>query len=219
MIEVSVSDEFRQQYQSVQLGCIQCKLTVDENQNDLWQQIVDESQKVKMNKKIDQISTIPAIQTSRKAYRTLGKDPARYRLSAEALLRRIVKGAQLYRVNNVVDLVNLASFTSGFSIGGYDADKINGNVNLGIGKANEEYTAIGRGELNIENLPVLRDSIGAFGSPTSDSSRTKVTCSTKHFLMVYFDFGVKNQLPDALQYATNLLQKYTGACHLHSYIV
>lgn len=82
---------------------------------------------------------IPAIAASRKVYRTFGKDPARYRLSAEALIRRILKGNELYQVNNVVDIVNLVSLKSGFSIGGYDAEKINGDVKLSVGKLNDVY--------------------------------------------------------------------------------
>ena len=73
-------------------------------------------------------------------------------------------------------------------MGGYDLDKIQGDIQLGIGKQNEPYEAIARGTLNVANLPVLRDELGAFGSPTSDSVRTMVTQNTCNFLMVLFCF-------------------------------
>ena len=68
--------------------------------------------------------------------------------------------------------------------------------------------AIGRGELNIENLPVLRDESGAFGTPTSDSVRTSVTLNTKRFLMVFFGFGANEKLNEAVHLAKTLLGEF-----------
>jgi DNA/RNA-binding domain of Phe-tRNA-synthetase-like protein len=112
------------------------------------------------------------------------------------LLRRVFKGKGLYQVNNVVDLLNLTSVKSGFSIGGYDVGKIEGEIQLSIGKAGEPYKAIGRGELNIEFLPTFRDQKGPFGSPTSDSVRTMITPKTEQFLMRFLYW--KNMPQDLL---------------------
>ena len=147
---------------------------------------------------IGDVSNMPIISDTKKAYRQLGKDPSRYRPSAEALTRRVVQGKGLYRVNNIVDALNVISIKHGFSIGGYDLDKISGMIEMGIGKHDEPYEAIGRGHLNIEKLPVLRDQISAFGSPTSDSLRTMIREETRNFLMVFFDFSGSERLHDAL---------------------
>ncbi|MCL1822083.1 MAG: phenylalanine--tRNA ligase beta subunit-related protein, partial [Prolixibacteraceae bacterium] len=160
---------------------------------------------------IENISKLPAIQASRKAYKAMGKDPARYRLSAEALLRRAVKEKSLYRINNVVDLLNLVSITSGYSIGGYDVEKITGGVSLGTGCKDEPYVGLGRGILNIEGMPVLRDAEGAFGSPTSDSERTGVTFETQRFLMVIFGFYVGDSLAETEKFAVDLLKHFADA--------
>ena len=74
-----------------------------------------------------------------------------------------------------MDLINLVSLKTRYSIGGFDADKVEGDVMLGVGKADEKFEAIGRGMLNIEGLPVYRDDIGAIGTPTSDEERTSRT--------------------------------------------
>ncbi|MFT6320539.1 MAG: DNA/RNA-binding domain of Phe-tRNA-synthetase-like protein [Granulosicoccus sp.] len=168
---------------------------------------------------VEDISKIPSIQSSRIGYKSLGKDPARYRLSAEALLRRVVKGKGLYQVNNVVDLLNLTSVKSGFSIGGYDANKIEGDVQLSIGKANEPYEAIGRGDLNIEFLPTFRDQNGPFGSPTSDSVRTMVTPKTQQFLMPIFNFGGHENLEEVMRDAISLLEKYATGSSFETWII
>lgn len=187
---------------------------VAESIDELIAEIISKITQIRQTLVIEDISKISAIDASRKAYRVCGKDPARYRLSAEALLRRVVSGKDLYQINNVVDQLNLVSITSGFSIGGYDAGKIQGEIGFGIGLAGEPYSGIGRGELNIENLPVFRDNLGAFGTPTSDSQRTEVTVQTSRFLMIIIDFGGDDQLETAKQMAISLLKKYCMATNI-----
>lgn len=208
MTTISISPEFKAAWPNINLPIIECEVKMMAQSEPLWAKVEELSQQLCTLIKIDEISQQPAIAASRKAYKMLGKDPARYRLSAEALMRRVVKGNSLYQINNVVDIVNLVSATSGFSIGGYDADKIVGNICLGIGEPGEPYEAIGRGQLNIECLPVLRDKIGAFGSPTSDSVRTAVSLETKHFLMVLFGFGAHEKISETLKLAEYLLHEY-----------
>lgn len=178
---------------------------------ELWNEILIRISEIASTLRIEEISQIPAISASRKAYKACGKDPARYRLSAEALLRRVVNRNEIYQINNVVDLLNLVSISTGFSIGGYDAEKINGDVVYGIGEQNEPYIGIGRGELNIENMPVFRDEKGAFGTPTSDSERTAVSLETKRFLMIIIDYASSPQLSEATKLAKKLLEKYAQA--------
>ncbi|MCH5327286.1 MAG: hypothetical protein J1E29_08820, partial [Duncaniella sp.] len=121
----------------------------------------------------------PAILATRLAYKALGKEPNRYRPAAEALTRRVVKGLGLYKIDTLVDLINLISLQSGYSIGGFDLDKIEGDMLvLGVGREDEPYEGIGRGRLNIAGMPVYRDAIGGVGTPTSDNERTKISAST-----------------------------------------
>ncbi|HKJ79303.1 MAG TPA: phenylalanine--tRNA ligase beta subunit-related protein [Prolixibacteraceae bacterium] len=213
MTTVSISDEFRQTIPEIKLSCIESEVYVMETNDALWDEIRKKIKDISASLKTEEISKIPAIAASRKAYKLLGKDPARYRLSAEALLRRVVKQKGLYQVNNVVDLLNLVSVSTGFSIGGYDADKINGKVILNVGSAADPYEGIGRGQLNIEFLPAFRDNTSAFGTPTSDSERTAVNAETKHFLMIILDFGGGN-LKKATQLAVDLLERYAYATNI-----
>lgn len=159
------------------------------------------------------------VKLTKDAYRKLGKDPNRYRPSAESLMRRVASGKGLYRVNNVVDILNMVSIETGFSIGGYDADSIHGEIHFGKAAADEPYEGIGRGDLNIENLPVFRDDLGAFGTPTSDSIRTMVTSSTKRFFMIFPAFeSVNEKLSSALTFTTELLKDLGGAEEIITWI-
>ncbi len=175
MPEITVSDELCTKVPALKLSCIECEVVLQSKNEELWNLVETKVAELAGKFQVDEISSIPAIAASRKAYKACGKDPARYRLSAEALLRRVVNRGEIYQINNVVDALNLVSISTGFSIGGYDAEKIKGDVVFGIGREGEPYTGIGRGELNIEGMPVFRDATGAFGTPTSDSERTSVT--------------------------------------------
>lgn len=208
------SEEIKRLEPRVELGVALYEVAVA---NSVEAEIVDIARRIgaiQQKLSLDRIGDLPALAATRKAYKALGKDPSRYRPSAEALLRRVVQGKGLYQVNNVVDALNLVSVTSGYSIGGYDAAKIIGGITMGKGEAGEPYEAIGRGVLNIEALPVLRDERGAFGSPTSDSRRTMVTDETAYFLAVFFDFsGHPPLLHAAMDDLQHLLETYAkGHC-------
>jgi DNA/RNA-binding domain of Phe-tRNA-synthetase-like protein len=208
MQKITISEELAAKVPGLQLSCIRCDVVYEAVNALLWAEIEAKIARIAASVTIEQISGMPAIAASRKAYKACGKDPARYRLSAEALLRRVVNRHELYQVCNVVDALNLVSISSGFSIGGYDSEKIVGEVVFGIGNSGEPYTGIGRGELNIEGMPVFRDASGAFGTPTSDSERTSVTTATRRFLMVIIDFAGTALLDEATVLACSLLEKY-----------
>lgn len=151
----------------------------------LWQMIEKELAAAAQRLSIDDVRMLPAVEATRRAYKMLGKDPNRYRPSADALLRRAVRGLGLYRSLAVIDVVNLLSLRTGISIGAFDAEAIAGNrLVLGAGRPGEPYEAIGRGQLNIENMPVWRDATGGIGTPTSDNVRTKLTGDTRRLLML-----------------------------------
>lgn len=214
MQQIVVSEELAEKVPGVVLSCIECDVNPVEKNDRLWKVIEDKVTDLSNNLKVEEISRIPAISASRKAYKACGKDPARYRLSAEALLRRVIKRKEIYQINSVVDLLNLVSISTGFSIGGYDAEEIEGDAVFGIGEKDEPYVGIGRGELNIEGMPVFRDEKGAFGSPTSDSERTSVSIHTRRFLMIIIDYNDSPQLQEATEMAVSLLKKYGRADNL-----
>ncbi len=214
MNNIKIDTTLSSKIPDLELSCIECDIILQEKNHELWDEIQQKIIAINSDLKVEQISKLPAIETSRKAYKLCGKDPARYRLSAEALLRRVLKRKEIYQINNVVDLLNMVSISTGFSIGGYDAAKINGDIEFGIGEKNEDYEGIGRGDLNIEFMPVFRDQTGAFGTPTSDSVRTCVNHGTQRFLMIIINYGADNLLSLATEMAKDLLKKYAKATNM-----
>lgn len=129
---------------------------------------------------------VDGIQVSRSLYRALGIDPTKTRPSSEALLRRVLKGKDLYAVNTLVDVGNWVALDFLLSLGLYDRAKINGPITLRQGTEGESYAGIGKPPVHVAGRYVLADSEGPFGSPTSDSLRTSITLETHDALMVIF---------------------------------
>jgi len=150
----------------------------------------------------------PKILATRAGYKALGKDPARYRGSAEALLRRIVSGKGFPQINAVVDIINLISVESRLPIGLYDLDHVKGDIVFRAGRAGETYKGIGKYDLNLEGLPVFSDEEGPHGSPTSDSERTMVTSATQSIAAILVSFGGAEGLESSCQRMSSHLQKY-----------
>ncbi len=159
------------------------------------------------------------ILATRSGYKALGKDPARYRGSAEALLRRIISGKSFPQINSVVDIINLISVQSRLPVGLYDLDTVKGAVVFRVGRAAESYKGIGKYDLNLEGLPVFCDEIGPHGSPTSDSERTMVTPTTQNIVAIVVSFGGTDGLESSCQKMAALLSQYAGGQNIAFEIV
>ena len=164
-------------------------------------------------------SEIPGVKGSRKAYKAFGRNPGRYRVSSEALLRRVRRGDDLYHINSVVDVNNLISVKSGLSVGSYDIGNIHGAVVLRKAEKGEGYTGIGKEFLDMENMLVLADDEGIFGSSMSDSTRAMVTENSKDILVVLYCFENEIELSTVLDEGMQAFQKYAGISNPETWII
>lgn len=214
-IQITVSDEIYAACPEFCVSAIECRVKNSPHNEELWEKIDLFCNEFRSTHKIPDINKRTAIFATRQTYKKLGKDPNRYRPSSEALCRRILKGMDLYQIDTLVDLINLVSMKTGYSIGGFDADTIQGDLTLGVGKAGEKFEAIGRGLLNIEGLPVYRDEMGGIGTPTSDEERTKITAETSRLLMIINGYSGKEGLREAVEYSVELLKRFAGASEIN----
>ena len=211
-MKIIIEDRIKEACPDVRIGLIRAKVVNSEFSEELNKEIESLSEKIKSSYELLWINKRPAIAATRQLYKKLGKDPNRYRVSSEALCRRIVKGMGIYQINVLVDLINLISIGSGYAIGGFDADKIQGDsVKLSVGTADDKFEGIGRGILNVEGLPLYRDAIGGIGSPTSDEERTKIELKTTHLQMQINAFDEEMPLEDTIEWSVSLLKKYVCA--------
>lgn len=217
---VVINEEMKNKWPAVRVGCLQYRVNVGKKNEELWKYLKQHTFKEVRNQLFDySVNEIPNIKESRSAYKAFGKDPSRYRVSSEALIRRIGQGKGLYEVNTVVDVNNLISIQSGFSVGSYDTAKIADELEFRIGREGETYKGIGKDVLNIEFLPVIADSEGAVGSSTSDSERAMITEDATEVLTLIYSFSENEDLEKALEYGAAYFEKYAGARDMESWIV
>ena len=212
MYNLTVSEELKSRCPEYRGAAVYAEVTNTLHSEGLWQEINAFTEELRTADTTEGIKHQPAIAATREAYKCCGKDPSRYRPSAEALRRRLLRGLELYQIDTLVDLINLVSLRTGHSIGGFDADEIQGtDLELGIGRAEELFEGIGRGMLNIEGLPVYRDRIGGIGTPTSDHERTKMKLETRHILAIVNGYNGQEGLKEAAEMILELLEKYASS--------
>lgn len=216
---IIIDKEMKALWPAVRVGCLQYRAEVTKKNEELWKYLKQHTFKKVRDQLFDySVNEIPNIKESRNAYKAFGKDPSRYRVSSEALVRRIGQGKGLYEVNTVVDVNNLISIESGFSVGSYDTSKIADTLTFRIGREGETYKGIGKDVLNIEFLPVIADKDGAVGSSTSDSERAMITENAEEILTLIYSFSENDDLEKALENGASYLKTYAGAEEMECWI-
>lgn len=129
---------------------------------------------------------VPGVAEVRALFHRVGVDPTKTRPSSEALLRRVLQGKGLPEVDPVVDACNLCSLEHLLPLGLYDRDRLNGPIEVRIGREGEGYEGIRKARVSLSGRLAVTDADGPFGAPTSDSLRTSVTAGTARVLVVVF---------------------------------
>ena len=209
-MKIIVSEEIKQVCPGFVGAAVEAQVTNSTYSQELWDEIHEWEQRFRKELTTESLKELSGIAATRRVYKACGKDPSRYRPASEQLIRRMLQGKELYQIDSLVDLVNLASIVYGYSIGGFDADKIVGDtLTLGIGREGEPYEGIGRGLLNIAGLPVYRDQQGGVGTPTSDNERTKMTLQTTHLLVLINGYdGREDRVRQNAEFIQQLVRRY-----------
>lgn len=211
-INIIISNDIRNVIPEFKVIKIQAQVRNAATAESLMSSLNDCAAQMKEKYSLPDINKRIGIAATRQAYKSLGKDPNRYRPSQEQLMRRIINGKELYFISNVVDVFNYVSILSGYSVGAFDVDKISGDtLTLGVGLHDEPYEGIGRGTLNIEGMPVYRDLIGGVGTPTSDNERTKIEISTTSLIVCINVYGEEMPITEVIELSSSLLKQYCDA--------
>lgn len=133
-----------------------------------------------------EITDFPGLLEWQLIWKALGTDPSRYRPSAEALFRRIKKQNYLPSIHSAVDMNSFLSLQYEIPLGLYDADQIDGNVEIDLGTPADQFEGLNNRLNTLTNIPVSKDDQGAFGSPYVDSRRTAVTDRTTNALHIFY---------------------------------
>lgn len=217
MIDIRIDQRILDACPETRIGLINATVVNEPTCDDLWAEIEAAADEIRQRYELLEINQRPAIAATRHLYRSLGKDPSRYRVASEALCRRLIRGLGIYRLTTLIDVVNLVSIKSGYAISGLDADRIVGDtLTMGVGTAEDIYNGIGRGVLNIEGMPVYRDAAGPIATPTSDEERTKFTEQTVRAQININAFAPEMPLNEAVDWMASLLKKYAHATNVET---
>jgi DNA/RNA-binding domain of Phe-tRNA-synthetase-like protein len=219
MIDVRISQQLKAKCAKAALGCVGAEVETGATPAALDEALRACEERIAKLADPRAILEAPAILATRAGYKSLGKDPARYRGSAEALLRRVIAGKGLPRINCVVDVINLVSVESRLPIGLYDLGNVEGAIEFRAGRQGETYKGIGKYDLNLEGLPLFADAKGPHGSATSDSERTMVTENTGRILAIIVSFGGANGLEQWNQRLADLFVAHASGKAIESRVV
>ena len=210
--DVSIDKGLYSVYPEIRLGLLRFRAEVREPDERFWTTMNTKVlPQVRSSIEGKEWNEIPGIRGSRAAYKAFGRNPGRYRVSSEALIRRVRRGDELYHINSVVDVNNLISVKSGLSVGSYDLGAVHGAITLRKAGTGEGYTGIGKDFIDMENMLVLADEDGIFGSSMSDSTRAMVTEKAKDILTVIYCFEDEIDLNSLLEDGKQAFEKFAAA--------
>lgn len=218
-MRLAIDPALKQRCPALRVACVQGSVQVSKSADALLELMNARAVQASGSTASADIASNPEIIATRQAYKALGKDPSRYRGSAEALLRRLASGKGLYFINNLVDINNLVSLGSSLPVGSYDLAKVGDEIVFRIGKEGESYKGIGKDVINIADLPVFADSGGPFGSPSSDSERAMIRETTTRFAMMIISFSGESDLNAWAARAIELLGSHANGSDLSFEIV
>jgi DNA/RNA-binding domain of Phe-tRNA-synthetase-like protein len=117
----------------------------------------------------------------------IGIDPTKVRPAAEALIRRVLRGSPLPKINTFVDSYNLASMETDVALAAFDEDRIGEDLLMREARESEQFLGIGMeksltfkgGEIVVEDGKGL---IAIY--PYRDAENSKVTLRTRRVLIL-----------------------------------
>lgn len=159
----------------------------------------------------------PYIATWREAYRKFGAKPKNHPSSIENLTRRVLKGATIAHINNLVALYNTISLRYILPVGGEDLDKIVGDVLLTRARDNEPAVhLLGEQEARPPHPDeiIYKDEVGAICRRWNwkEADRTKLTRDTRNAFLVIEILPpvIRDTVEIAVRELAELIEQYCG---------
>jgi DNA/RNA-binding domain of Phe-tRNA-synthetase-like protein len=155
----------------------------------------------------------PIFRSYRDLYWTFGMDPTKHRVSSEAVLRRVLRGLNLWRISDIVDIINLASAYHKIPIGLIDTSKLDGDLVIRTAHNGEVFQRIGGKTIVCRGREVVvadDKKIVCFGYATHDSERTMITMHTCNALVLLYgaEAVTKTVMDDALVITLDMIDQW-----------
>jgi len=207
-LEIRISSQIKNLIPNFKLGIIEYRgITVGVSPQMLKGRLQLFQESIYFDLEGKNVADLPGVQEWRKIFKQTGKDPNRYRHSAEALYRRIQKQNFLASTQSAIDLNNFFSLQYQVPIGIYDMEKLEDPITIRIGDENEEYLGLNGRMNSLNHLIVSADRLGPFGSPYVDSERSPVTEATKQALQIIY-LQPSTDLEDAKKLTESVMKMF-----------
>lgn len=208
MVSIAISNDVKREFRGISLGIALVKnVNVKRRYEKLKSRVSQVEEKIRSQIRIEDLKSMTLISAFRKFYWRIKIDPTKQRPSAEALIRRILRGKSIPNINTAVDAYNLASIETQIPIGAYDFDKIKEPLTLRWSKQGEKFQAIGGREEEIEKQLVISDAEKIINLyPHRDAEKTKITVETRNILIIAC--GAPSVPPEKVLEATEKAARY-----------
>ncbi|MFC1493569.1 B3/4 domain-containing protein [candidate division KSB1 bacterium] len=183
---IAVENRIFERTPGYKVGYLELKsVVIRDSGGEFWKKFDEEIVKIRNEYELTKIGEDRAISGMRKLYKGWKIDYTRYRPSSERLLRRTLKGNDLYRVNTVVDVCNYISLLYKLPIGLYDRDKAVGEITVRYGVEGDSYMGITGLDISAGGKVVVYDGKGPVGSPATDSKRTALDNGSTNIVCLF----------------------------------
>lgn len=146
-MKVVIDKKILKKFPSLNIGIVTAKNISNSGSDKEIYHLLEEVEKlIELNFTSEKLAEDPLISPWRTAYSEFGAKPSKYHNSVEALMKRILKGKKIPRINKAVDLYNYLSLKYLIPIGADDLDKIEGDIKLTFAKGTEKFTPLGKKE-------------------------------------------------------------------------
>ena len=187
-----------------------------EEQNVELEKFKDEiMEKVRIKYDLDSVKNLPTFRAYRDFFWRAGIDPTKNRPAAEALIRRILGGRTIPRINTLVDAYNMVSIKTGIALAAFDADRLKGDLIMRFSEKREKFLGIGMekpmilkgGDIVVSDSEKL---VAIY--PYRDADSTKITEKTKNVLLLVCGVSCigDETLQDASQVALEYITRFCG---------
>jgi len=164
---------------------------------------------------LESLKDEPTLRAYRDFFWRVGMDPTKNRPAAEALIRRILQGKTIPRINTLVDSYNLASIKTEIALAAFDAEKLKGNLLMRFATEGEEFLGIGMEKpMHLQGIEIVVSDVEKLVAiyPHRDADGTKVTEETKNVLLLVCGVsGIGEEtLLDAARVTIEYITKFCG---------
>jgi DNA/RNA-binding domain of Phe-tRNA-synthetase-like protein len=165
--------------------------------------------KVKEDYDLEKLKDVETIRKYRDFFWRLGIDPTKIRPASEALIRRILQGKDIPKINTAVDAYNLVSIETHVAIGAFDDALLKGQLLMRTAEEGEEFRGIGMKEAKVlkgQEIVISDDEKLVAIYPYRDADNTKVTDNTESIYIL--SCGVPGIEMEQLREASLLTKEY-----------